>query len=100
MRCSFGSMMIRERVSPELIVRSLLVAGNFPQSVINTIWFNWYPVASVYVCTSRFTGSHIAPEIRERKQPKALLRAVELLLDLRRRKSAGAPPPLHCLKVN
>ena len=80
--------------------RSLLAAGHFPQSLIHTIWFNSNPVAFFYVCPSRFTGSHIASEIRDSQQPCTRLRTVELLVDLRRRKSGGAPPPLHGLTVN
>ena len=85
--------------------RSLLAAGHFPQSLIHTIWFNSNPVAFFYVCPSRFTGSHIASEIRDSQQPCTRFRTVELLVDLRRRKSGGAPPPcmvlqsIHCHSV-
>ena len=65
-------------------MRSLLAAGHFPQSVINTIRLNWYLVDVVYESISRYTGALTASELRERKQPKALFRAVELLVGLRR----------------
>ena len=51
---------------------SLLAARKFPQSSINTFWWNWVPLAFGCTGINHLAGSHIAREIRERKLTCAL----------------------------
>ena len=64
--------------------QSLLSAGTFPQSLTNTLWFNWAPLVFFSEAKDHVTSSHIARELRHRKHPIAFLYAVVFPLNLYR----------------
>jgi hypothetical protein len=66
-----------------------VLQATFPQRVIQTLWFNREPVILVNVASGRSTSRHMAIVLREHQPMEALVRAVELLRELRRVKSAG-----------
>jgi hypothetical protein len=58
-------------------------------------------VVLIDVPVTRQASSHTPRELREGKQPNTLIRAVKLLVGLRRQKSGGpARIPLHPRNVN
>lgn len=42
-----------------MAVRLLLATDNFPEGVIDTLWFNCQPALFVYVSIIPYTGSHL-----------------------------------------
>ena len=78
-----------------------LATSSFSERMAHTLCFNRKPVALIDVSVTRHASSHTPRELRECKQPNTLIRAVELLVDLRRQKSMRASRiPLHPRKVS
>ena len=78
-----------------------LTTNSFPERMAHTLCFNRKPVVLIDVSVTRHASSHTPRELREYKQSNTFIRAVELLVSLRRQKSMRASRiPLHPLKVN